>query len=95
MTKLKLSKEIKYLSSHERRIRQTFKKYQDRSSWKKPIEAIIMNKNEAYRLAEGIRWYHGVKATITKVEVPVRHKEGLVWLRGTGYLVKSIGYQCD
>jgi hypothetical protein len=77
---------------HERKIRPIFDKYKDKDNWKKPFDVVVPTKEEAYKLKEGARYYQGSEAKVEKINVPIRHKEGLVYMQGTAYRVKSKGY---
>ena len=68
------------------------KKYFNRE-WKKPFTVIVDNEKDAIMLGKAIVWYHATEPKIRKVTVPVRHKEGLVWMEGTAWEVSSDGYQ--
>jgi hypothetical protein len=74
-------------------LRQTMSKYQDKTNWKKPFTAIVKTPEEADKLVSAVRFFQADEPTIQKITVPVRHKDGLVYMLGTAYEVKSKGYQ--
>lgn len=74
-------------------LRKTFSKYEDKTHWKNPIDAIVPTRMEAEKLAKAITYFQGDVATIVPVSVPWQHPEGLVTMQRTVYQVKSKGYQ--
>lgn len=76
-------------------LRKTFTKYQNKENWKKPVDAYVMTKEEADKLSTAITYFQADVAKVEEVSMPVRHKEGLVYMEGKAFHVKSRGYQAD
>lgn len=74
-------------------LRKTFTEHQDKVNWKRPVYAIVDTPQEAEKLKTAIIFFQADVPTITKITVPVKHKEGLVYMEGTAYEVQSKGYQ--
>jgi len=79
----------------ENKLRKLFNLYSDKKNWKNAFEAIVPTKKEADKLEKSILFFHGCEPTTKKINVPIRHKQGLVYLSSEVYLVKSRGYLCD
>lgn len=76
------------------KLKAVFLKYCDQKDWKNPFTAYVPTYKEAILLRRAIIVMHAYKPkNVKKVEVPVKHREGFVWMRGTAYLVESKGYQ--
>jgi len=83
----------KRLKDRTKELKPIFDKYSNKSNWKKSFTAIVNTKSEAKKLADAIVWFHGTKPKIEEIPVAVRHKEGLIWMRGKSkYRVTSKGY---
>jgi len=74
-------------------LRKIFKKNQNKDDWKRPVDTIVNTKEQAEKLSKAIIFFQGDKPKIEKITIPVRHKEGLVYMEGTAYKVVSKGYQ--
>ena len=74
-------------------LRKTFSKYQNKEGWKRPVDAYVMTKKEADKLSTAITFFQADVPEVEEVSMPVRHKEGLVYMEGKAYHVKSKGYQ--
>lgn len=79
-------------SIRQQDIRNTFKRYQNKKDWKEPSDAIVLDYNEAQKIKYAFEYFHGRPATIQKTSVLVTHRDGLVPMEMTGYLVSSKGY---
>jgi len=75
------------------KLKKVFNKHKNKKHWKNPVNAIVKTKKEALILKESIRFYQADIANIREITVPIKHKEGLVYMQGKAYNVTSKGYQ--
>ena len=70
-----------------------FEKYWGGQDYKKPIDILVPSEAEAKELANAIQFFQADIPTITKETIPVRHREGLVYMQMPMWRVQSKGYQ--